>query len=750
MACDIEPGHELSSDSQFQPLSGLPSEPADCTDDLTVGADGLTKWYMMEKDDFFTPPATPHHTSDFRTALALQLHLLQSFLIAQHEQDMASLREEKQHLCQRLLARESTDGTTATTPSCALRLEDLQGQACTQDPATGLRDACDGNACITREQKAGATAMKSSDPLAPSVVDMTIAGEETFPENNPDLAETIREQDAVAQQWLNPRGDDADRAEQCLGDAADGSTKFADGTRFSSDDGKSEAAGLNLKNRLANGQPDCPQAEKDERQTLAVAVPRLHRRMSSEHHELTKRLYVNEEEAPNRTESTVSRSLGKSSDTSNFRMGMSDEEYDKLPRLKKYVFSHHMELTSGSVIVANSLVFAFKLQHDGFDCRAAIRDGFQPAKDTWPGGDIIFTVIELVFTCMFVTELLVRFYAYGLRRSIRNSWMYFDSAVISLGLLDVLGAGALGINTSALRLFRLVRLVRILKIFQSLSMFDSLFLLLKAISASTKAAAFSFGILLIIQFVTGMFMCQVLQPFILDDANDDAVREDVFKFFGTFSRTMLTMFEVSMANWVPVCRLLSEHLNQWWSVFFIFYRCMFCFAILKVISAVFITETNRVLASDDELTLMKAKREKLVYCRKLEKYFNSIDTDGDGYLSWQELQALLVHEELAQYLVTLGIDPHDFEKLFWLIDEGDGKISIQTFIRKVSKLKGQSKTIDTLTLLKLTHRIELKLQLAFEKAGLLKADSGITKQEEEEALKDLTGGLEDEPDLIPK
>ena len=48
--------------------------------------------------------------------------------------------------------------------------------------------------------------------------------------------------------------------------------------------------------------------------------------------------------------------------------------------------------------------------------------------------------------------------------------------------------------------------------------------------------------------------------------------EDVFRYYGTFSRTFLTMFEILFANWGPPCRVLVENFSEWFSVFFLTYR----------------------------------------------------------------------------------------------------------------------------------------------------------------------------------
>lgn len=48
-----------------------------------------------------------------------------------------------------------------------------------------------------------------------------------------------------------------------------------------------------------------------------------------------------------------------------------------------------------------------------------------------------------------------------------------------------------------------------------------------------------------------------------------------------FSRTFLTMFEIMFANWSPPCRVLMENMSEWFSIFFLAYRCVLgCLAAL--------------------------------------------------------------------------------------------------------------------------------------------------------------------------
>merc|ERR1719171_1141632 len=100
-----------------------------------------------------------------------------------------------------------------------------------------------------------------------------------------------------------------------------------------------------------------------------------------------------------------------------------------------------------------------------------------------------------------------------------------------------------------------------------------------------------------------MFFAQLLTPFILNEEEPMEIRQQVFLYFGTFTRATLTMFEVTLANWVPACRLLSNNVNEAYAMLFILYKCVVGFAIIKVITGVFLHETFKVAQGDDELMI---------------------------------------------------------------------------------------------------------------------------------------------------
>merc|ERR1711871_543940 len=99
-----------------------------------------------------------------------------------------------------------------------------------------------------------------------------------------------------------------------------------------------------------------------------------------------------------------------------------------------------------------------------------------------------------------------------------------------------------------------------------------------------------------------LIICQCLESFYF---NDPAVaieyRQDLYIYFGTFSRSLFTMFELTFANWPPVSRLLMEQVHSSFMVITILYKLTFGFLVLGVINGVVMQETFKAAAADDNI-----------------------------------------------------------------------------------------------------------------------------------------------------
>ncbi|CAE7219480.1 cal-1 [Symbiodinium necroappetens] len=126
-----------------------------------------------------------------------------------------------------------------------------------------------------------------------------------------------------------------------------------------------------------------------------------------------------------------------------------------------------------------------------------------------------------------------------------------------------------------------------------------------------------------------MVMSQVLWPYMKDESADLDERREVFRYYGTFTGTFLTMFEVLLANWAPPARILVDYVSDWFVYVFVVYRCVVGFAVLNVVSAVFIQQTMKVAQADQELILKQRLRSEQAYAAKMSAAAQSCDRRAD-------------------------------------------------------------------------------------------------------------------------
>mmetsp|Transcript_7942 Transcript_7942/g.17626 ORF Transcript_7942/g.17626 Transcript_7942/m.17626 type:complete len:624 (+) Transcript_7942:138-2009(+) len=414
----------------------------------------------------------------------------------------------------------------------------------------------------------------------------------------------------------------------------------------------------------------------------------------------------------------------------------------EMGRLQKLVNSAGFEISTGMLIFINTMILAFEIQYHGIDNGYTLQVAryHDPAVDVWPGAEPAFLTAEYLFSFVFILELAVRVCA-SPGQAVRSGFIWMDAVLVSVSIIDmsqqILSEDKDGffLNATMMRIFRLVRIVRVLKMVRAVRAFDSLYLLLRSIQASFGALVWSFLFLLFVQISAGMFVCQMVRSHIEDGATAKEIteqllqdnpdqsheeltqalgaalqsRREVWLYFGTFSRTMLTMFEITMANWAPSCRTLMDNVSEWYALFYLIYRCMFCFAVLKVIAAVFINETNRVASNDDEIAMMRDRKSTAIMTVKLKEVFSELDVTGDGEVDWAELEDALSDRQMQAWLKSLDVDIHHLADLFALIDNGEGKITLSEFIEGVTRSKGHAKSIDILLLKRMIHHLEDKL-----------------------------------------
>merc|ERR1712061_912537 len=116
------------------------------------------------------------------------------------------------------------------------------------------------------------------------------------------------------------------------------------------------------------------------------------------------------------------------------------------------------------------------------------------------------------------------------------------------------------------------------------------------------------------------------------------------------------------------------------------YRCVAGFAVLNVISAVFIQQTTDIARNNKEIKVMQKTKAQERSRQRLLKLFKELDTSGDGRLSRDELGQLITNKQLVEGLSVLDMEPQHVAILFDIFDNGSGDISTEEFVMGASRV----------------------------------------------------------------
>jgi len=193
------------------------------------------------------------------------------------------------------------------------------------------------------------------------------------------------------------------------------------------------------------------------------------------------------------------------------------------------------------------------------------------------------------------------------------------------------------------------------------------------------------------------------------DAPMDA-RQAVYKYYGTFTRTQFTIFEITHVNYSRAARVLTDHVSEYFAIFFMAYRAFVAFAVCQVIRAVFIQRTLRVAEKDRELMLQTRRRNTTELQNKLSELFHFFDLDRDGVLEADEFVHAMDQDVAKLWLGALEIEACDSHALFHLLDlNGTGVVDHDEFVHGASRLRGPARSIDMFYMMDRVQRMEAKL-----------------------------------------
>merc|ERR1719261_230250 len=119
-----------------------------------------------------------------------------------------------------------------------------------------------------------------------------------------------------------------------------------------------------------------------------------------------------------------------------------------------------------------------------------------------------------------------------------------------------------------------------------------------------------------------------LQSYLQDESEDEEQRKQIYTFFGSFSRSVITLFEMTLAigTWGRVGRVVIFSVSRWYALFFLGYLTLVSFAVIRVISAIFLKETLAASSKDADILMAQENRDP-AYVQKIRAVFNDMDQE---------------------------------------------------------------------------------------------------------------------------
>jgi hypothetical protein len=178
--------------------------------------------------------------------------------------------------------------------------------------------------------------------------------------------------------------------------------------------------------------------------------------------------------------------------------------------------------------------------------------------------------------------------------------------------------------------------------------------------------------------------------------SNDPVVVDIRTYYGSLPRSVSTLFMsiTGGVDWENVARPLAD-ISGWHVMMFYAFIAFSVFAMLNVVSAIFIDTTIQRSKSDREFVIQTEMEGKREFIRTMHLLFVELDHDGSGEISLEELQGHMLVPKVEAYFKHLDLDVSQAKKLFRLMDlDKSGTISREEFIVGCSRLRGEAKELD--------------------------------------------------------
>mmetsp|Transcript_26840 Transcript_26840/g.61900 ORF Transcript_26840/g.61900 Transcript_26840/m.61900 type:complete len:689 (-) Transcript_26840:22-2088(-) len=350
----------------------------------------------------------------------------------------------------------------------------------------------------------------------------------------------------------------------------------------------------------------------------------------------------------------------------------------------------------------------------------------QKALDDRKEGSTESTIAESIFFIFYLFEVVARLYAFRMHffTNSEKRWNVFDLFLLFSSAYDlwiqwrqVLQKneeidGTVSGNIKLMRLLRLLKMLKMLHIVRVMRFFRELRLMIYSIFASVRALFWSMLMLILVMYFFGLCFFQAATSHAtavlsdVDKAENQTLAEleardqlaDLLRHWGSVGKCMVSLYMAVTGghDWGPLAEPLREVGPITYGLF-LFYIAFVTFAVLNVLTGIFVDAAMQVADLDREKVISAEIQKEQSVADDLRTLFHDIDADKSGAITWEEFENVLNDDVVRAYFLGLDLDMTEARELFRILDDnGRNKVKVEDFINGCMKVKGVAKSVDML------------------------------------------------------
>lgn len=339
------------------------------------------------------------------------------------------------------------------------------------------------------------------------------------------------------------------------------------------------------------------------------------------------------------------------------------------------------DLFMATVVVVNIVVMAIE-SNNGAECVMSRACG----EKLWS------RVMNEVFLGLYCLDCVAQFFV---KRTayFRELWNWLDLFVVVLGLLQPLFVEADLGHVNMLRMFRVFRVIRVLKVLRKL---PTLWSLVSGLIGALEAMAYGLILVMVLVFLWSIVSVEILHP-IAWDVHHEAPGWCRTAFSTTWNATLYLFVTLVAGDNFSQCAIPIILEEPWTWIIFAMSLVTIQLGFLNLVLAVIVDKAaeSREVSKEDRL-----EQQRLAKSTSLHNWvevMKTLDTDGSGTVTLEELLMGYEDEVVKDMLFDMGIEEGDLRLMFGLLDTDDsGTLGYDEFIGALLKAQVQDPKVSML------------------------------------------------------